>query len=76
MEKADWDSIQAVRRTFPHADAVPLACGFSITVFNIGGNKYRLLTRIYYEHRRVIIKMILTHRDYDTNRWKVQLCRE
>lgn len=74
--KSDWPSIQQVRAVYPHADAVKLECGLLVTVFNIGGNKYRLVTRIVYEYRRIYIKSVLTHKEYDLGNWKVQLCRE
>ncbi|ESR24787.1 hypothetical protein N177_2110 [Lutibaculum baratangense AMV1] len=34
-------------------------------VFDIGGNKYRLVVHVSYEFKRVLIKFIGTHRDYD-----------
>ena len=73
---ADWSNIQDVRRAYPSADAVRLYCGLIVTVFDIGGNKYRLITRIIYEYRRVYVKRVLTHREYDQENWKEQLCRE
>ena len=63
--KADWQSIADVRADYPHADAVG-----TCTVFNIGGNKYRLITWIRYEHRIVYIRCVLPHRDYDKGAWK------
>ena len=74
--KADWSSIQDVRSTFSHADAVKLSSGLVVTVFNIAGNKYRLIARIVYEYRRVYVKSVLTHAEYNKENWKVQLCRE
>ncbi|MGF1604544.1 MAG: type II toxin-antitoxin system HigB family toxin [Thermosynechococcaceae cyanobacterium] len=62
---ADWQSIVDVRRTFPSADSVG-----SLTVFNISGNNYRLITKINYKTRRVYIRKLLTHADYDKGRWK------
>jgi mRNA interferase HigB len=40
------------------------------TVFNIGGNKYRLIAAIHYNRNRVYIRAILTHREYDKGNWK------
>jgi len=40
------------------------------TVFNINGNRYRLVVRINYEYRIVDIHAILTHAAYDRNTWK------
>lgn len=40
------------------------------TVFNIGGNKYRLIAFVHYRKRAVYIKRILTHDEYDKGLWK------
>lgn len=39
-------------------------------VFNIGGNKYRLVTRILYPSQKVFILKVMTHKEYDENKWK------
>ena len=70
-KRAEWASITDVRRTFPHADAVKTESG-TLTVFNIAGNKYRLITRIRYEHRLINVRTVLTHADYDKGKWKEQ----
>lgn len=54
-----------LRRIFPHADQVD-----GLTIFNIGGNKARLVTAIHYNRRRVYIRAVLTHSEYDTDKWK------
>lgn len=41
-----------------------------LTVFDIGGNKYRLIAYIRFEKQIVYIKAVLTHRDYDKEAWK------
>ena len=41
-----------------------------LTVFDIGGNKYRLIAYIRFEKQIVYIKAVLTHRDYDKGNWK------
>jgi len=41
-----------------------------LTVFNIGGNKYRLIVAIHYNRRKVHIREVLTHAEYDRNDWK------
>jgi mRNA interferase HigB len=53
------------RSFFPAADQVA-----NKTVFNIGGNKYRLIAAIHYNRSRVYIRAILTHREYDKGHWK------
>lgn len=39
-------------------------------VFDIGGNKLRLIAQIFFERRKVFIRAILTHKEYDRNQWK------
>ncbi len=41
-----------------------------LTVFDIGGNKYRLIAWIRFEKQIVYIKTVLTHHDYDEGAWK------
>ena len=54
-----------LRRIFPHADQVG-----GLTVFNIGGNKARLVAAVHYNRRKVYIRAVLTHAEYDTGKWK------
>ena len=54
-----------LRRIFPHADQVG-----GLTVFNIGGNKARLIAAIHYNRWKVYIRAVLTHTEYDTGKWK------
>jgi mRNA interferase HigB len=56
-----------VRKTYPHADAVG-----DFTIFNIGGNKYRLATYIKYRSRRVYIRSVMTHEEYSREDWRKQ----
>ena len=64
-KRAEWSSIVDVREDFPHADAVGRC-----TVFNIHGNRYRLIAKIDYEHQALYIRGIYTHEEYDRGRWK------
>ena len=65
IETTDFKSMIELRRTFPHADYVN-----GKTVFNIGGNKIRTITIITYDIHQVIISHVLTHQEYDLNKWK------
>lgn len=71
--KASWSNLVDVRRIYPHADAVTLPHRATMTVFNIGGNKYRLITRIDYQRHKVYVKQVLTHAEYSQDAWKGQL---
>jgi len=65
--KSQWLNFADVRKSFPHADLVG-----KCVVFNIGGNKYRLITVIHFEasRQKVYVRHILTHREYDEGNWK------
>jgi len=41
-----------------------------LTVFDIGGNKYRLIAFVHYRRRAVYIKWILTYKEDDKGAWK------
>ncbi|AVZ30306.1 type II toxin-antitoxin system HigB family toxin [Nodularia spumigena] len=63
--KARWSKLVEVQQVFPKAEAVS-----NFTVFNIKGNKYRLIVSIDYEGQLIYIKYILTHAEYDKENWK------
>ena len=60
FEKADFADINAIRALLPTADFAD-----PYTIFNIKGNRYRLLTIILYRHQRIYIKEFFTHAEYD-----------
>ena len=64
-KKADWRSLEDVRRIVPTADSVG-----KFVVFNIKGNSFRLITEINYATGRLYIRHVLTHAAYDKGRWK------
>ncbi|MCA6526852.1 MAG: type II toxin-antitoxin system HigB family toxin [Pseudanabaena sp.] len=65
-KSAKWQNIQDVKQS---CSASADAAG-RFTVFNIKGNKYRLIVSIDYERQIINIKYILTHAEYDSGRWK------
>ncbi len=65
VKHTDFESFADLRKTFPQADQVG-----KLTVFNIGGNKYRLITYIVYGRERIYIRDVLTHPEYDKGKWK------
>lgn len=67
---AGWRSPQDVKRTYAHADSVRARAGETLTVFNLGGNKYRLIARIRYDYQLVNVRAVLTHSEYDSGDWK------
>jgi mRNA interferase HigB len=73
FREAHWESLQDVRRVYPHADAVTVASGRTVTVFNIGGNKYRLIAAVHYNRQRVYVLRVLRHAEYSKDTWKEKL---
>ncbi|HTW32014.1 MAG TPA: type II toxin-antitoxin system HigB family toxin [Candidatus Sulfotelmatobacter sp.] len=63
-KKAMW-TLSEVRGGFSTADAVG-----KWTVFNIKGNRYRLITEINYSSGRIFVRHVLTHSEYDRGGWK------
>jgi mRNA interferase HigB len=61
----EWSNLQEVRQDWPTADAVG-----GLTIFNISGNKYRLVASIKYDRKMIYVRAILTHAEYDRGRWK------
>ncbi|VAX19912.1 hypothetical protein MNBD_NITROSPINAE03-1842 [hydrothermal vent metagenome] len=60
-----YGNLADLRNTFPSADLVG-----KCIVFNIGGNKYRLITVIHFNREKVFIRNILTHKAYNNGMWK------
>jgi mRNA interferase HigB len=65
MNSMDFQTFDELRSVFPSADLVG-----NLIVFNIGGNKYRLITSIHFNRQKVYIRYILTHSEYDKEIWK------
>ena len=63
--KASWTCLKDVRKDIPSADTATVSSGRSVVVFNIGGNKYRLITAIHYNRRQVFVMKFPTHAEYE-----------
>jgi mRNA interferase HigB len=59
--KAQWRTPQDIKRDFVHASF----CARNRVVFNIGGNKYRLVVEVQYRAGIVWVKFVGTHSAYD-----------
>ena len=64
-KKAEWKNLAEIKEIFSHADLVG-----ECIVFNIGGNKYRLITKINFKTKIIFIRFVLTHKEYDQEKWK------
>lgn len=61
VSKARWTGPADVKAMFRSADFV----GGNRVIFDLGGNKYRLVAYVAYEYGRVLIKFVGTHKEYD-----------
>lgn len=63
--KANWQNFAELRKVYSSADLVG-----RYTVFNIAGNKYRLIGRVVYRSQTLFVVAIMTHEEYDLGKWK------
>ena len=63
--KVEWHRFADVKMIFNSADKVG-----SKTVFDLGGNHYRIITFIDFEGQRVFIRAVLDHKEYDQQNWR------
>src|SRR5262249_43025564 len=63
--RAIWRNLDDVKKTFSATDIFKCC-----TIFNIGGNNYRLIAIINYRTQVLYIREILTHAEYDKDKWK------
>ena len=65
VKKTNYHSFNELRQHFSSADYVD-----GYVIFNISGNKYRLIAAIHFNRSKVYIRAILTHAEYDKHEWK------
>jgi len=74
VDKAIWKTPAEVKNlSGKNVDFVQVNSGNIVAVFNIHGNKYRLIAAIHYNFPRVFVLRVLTHVEYDTEKWKKEL---
>jgi mRNA interferase HigB len=61
VSKAVWKSMADIKKRYPHASVIDA----ERVVFNIGGDKYRLVAKLWFPGQAVRIKFVGTHRQYD-----------
>ena len=65
VQSVAWGQFADVRKTYPSADRVG-----GCYVFNLGGNKYRLIASIDFPGDRIYVREVLTHAEYDKHQWR------
>ena len=63
--RARWETFADVRETYGDVSLVG-----KFIVFNVGGNKYRIVAEFNYRKNRLLIRHALTHSEYDQDKWK------
>jgi mRNA interferase HigB len=64
-EHADWEKFADIRDRYARADQVG-----KFTVFDIGGNKFRLIVVVHFNRGKIYIRHVMTHEEYKRERWK------
>ena len=78
IRKGRFKDPTALKRIFRSVDLVPIRRGnktVTYYVFNIGGNKYRLIAAIHFNTQLLYVRDILTHQEYDAGKWKKMKAR-
>ena len=68
VKNTEISNFSELRKIFPNADKVG-----NLTVFNVGGNKIRLIAAVHYNTQCLYIRHVLTHKEYDKEKWKIKL---
>jgi mRNA interferase HigB len=61
VREAEWSRPTVIKKMFRSADVLPNGRA----IFDIGGNKYRLVAAIHYRGKRIYVRFIGTHKEYD-----------
>lgn len=65
MKQNKFNNFSELKRSFNSVDKVG-----SVYVFDIGGNKLRLIANIHFNRQKIYIRHVLTHKEYDKSNWK------
>jgi mRNA interferase HigB len=73
VRRAKWGSFLELRSVCPSADRVRVKSGGHVYVFNIAGNRFRLVAGMSFERQMVYTKKFMTHTEYSKDSWKETL---
>jgi mRNA interferase HigB len=73
VRRAEWKNPAEVKVTFNDADRVTVRSGRTVFVFNIEHNRHRLVAAVHFNTQTVFVLRIMTHKEYDRDRWKAEL---
>lgn len=61
----DFENFAQLKQTFRTVDKVG-----KFVVFDIGGNKFRLIVVVHFNRKRIYVRAVLSHEEYDQDQWK------
>ncbi|HEY2866004.1 MAG TPA: type II toxin-antitoxin system HigB family toxin [Pyrinomonadaceae bacterium] len=67
LSRIEPRNLAELKYVFPAVDLVG-----KCYVFNVGGNKYRVITRIHFNRQMLFIRKVLAHSKYDRDKWKAE----
>jgi len=67
--KARWRNFQDAKATFGQTDVAIGDTGRTATIFDVGGNKYRIIAHVDYMRQTIKIEAVLDHSEYDRKKW-------
>ena len=73
VNAAEWKKFADIRQTYRSADQVKVASGRTVVVFDIAGNRFRLIAAVHYQTAVVFALRFLTHAEYSKNQWGNEL---
>jgi len=62
---ADWKTSADVKKTFNSVNVYK-----NCPIFDVGGNKYRIIAKVEYQMHLVFIRFVLNHSEYDEKKWQ------
>jgi len=72
--KATWQSFADAKALFGQTDvARDTASGRTATIFDVGGNKYRVIALVDYVRQTVLVTHVMDHKEYDKGNWKTEI---
>ncbi len=72
--RARWHNFQETKATFGQTDVVTdTRTGRTATIFDVGGNKYRIVALVSYTRQTVFITHVMDHKEYNKGKWKSEI---
>jgi mRNA interferase HigB len=73
VRRGEWKNPAVLKNSFNDVDRVTVKSGRTVYVFNIEHNRHRLIAAIHFNTQSVYVLRMMTHKEYDRNRWKDEL---